>query len=161
MLVHQGALEKARSLVVPYFSKDGTFSPPPASKRPPNKTPISAHYNFEMAQQVFFPNNPLQPNPIYFLTHRKCSIFGVYCSLTNQLYLIDEPVNMRKGSNAIVSMLHHISAHHRLGEEKVHLPACRQLVGRIKICHHGAVFIPEGDDWPAQDHALIHDSRPY
>ena len=30
---------------------------------------------------------------------------------------------MGKGSNAIVSMLHHFFAHHGLGEEKVHLHA--------------------------------------
>ena len=58
--VYQGALEKAKLSVVPYFSQDGTFSPPPpACKRPPNQTPISAHYSFDMAQQVFYPNDPL------------------------------------------------------------------------------------------------------
>ena len=124
--VYQGALEKAKLSVVPYFSKDGTFSPPPpASKRPPNKTPISAHYSFDMAwrSQVFHPNDPLQPGPMYFLIPRKYAIFGVCCeAIPRQInYLIDEAVHMGKGSNAIVSMLHHFFAHHRLGEEKVHL----------------------------------------
>jgi hypothetical protein len=124
--VYQGALEKAKLSVVPYFSKDGTFSPPlPASKRPPNKTPISAHYSFDMAQQVFYPNDPLQPGPMYFLTPRKCAIFGVCCeAIPRQInYLIDEAVDMGKGSNAIVSMLHHFFTHHGLGEEIVHLHA--------------------------------------
>ena len=38
-------------------------------------------------------------------------------------YLIDEAVDMGKGSNAIVSMLHHFFAHHGLGEKTVHLHA--------------------------------------
>ena len=124
--VYQGALEKAKLSVVPYFTKDGTFSPPPpAAKRQANSTPISAHYSFDMAQQVFYPNDPLQPGPMYFLTPRKCAIFGVCCeALPRQVnYLIDEAVDVGKGSNAIVSMLHHFFAHHGLGEERVHLHA--------------------------------------
>ena len=35
------------------------------------------HYSFDMAQQVHYPSNPLQPGPIYFLTPRKCALFGV------------------------------------------------------------------------------------
>ena len=124
--VYQGALEKAKLSVVPYFSPDGTFSPPPpACKRPPNEIPFSAHYSFDMAQQVFYPNDSLQPGPMYFLTPRKCAIFGVCCeAITRHIsYLIDEAVDMGKGSNAIVSMLHHFFAHHGLGEERVHLHA--------------------------------------
>ena len=124
--VYQKALETAKASVVNHFTKDGTFSPPPpASKRPANTTPISAHYSFDMAQQVFYPNDPQQPGPMYFMTPRKCAIFGVCCeSLPRQVnYLIDEAVDMGKGSNAIVSMLHHFFEHHGLGEKTVHLHA--------------------------------------
>ena len=124
--VYRAALETAKTSVVAHFTEDGTFSPPPpASQRPANTTPISAHYSFDMAQQVFYPNDPLQPGPMYFLTPRKCAIFGVCCeSLPRQVnYLIDEAVDMGKGSNAIVSMLHHFFAHHGLGEKTVHLHA--------------------------------------
>ena len=38
-------------------------------------------------------------------------------------YLIDGAVDMGKGANAIVSMLHHYFAHHGLGERLVHLHA--------------------------------------
>jgi len=38
-------------------------------------------------------------------------------------YLIYEAVDVGKGSNAIVSMLHHFFVHHGLGEETVHLHA--------------------------------------
>ena len=45
-------------------------------------------------------------------------------SLPRQVnYLIDEAVDVGKGSNAIISMLHHYFAHHGLGEERVHLHA--------------------------------------
>ena len=124
--VYRAALETAKGSVVAHFTEDGTFSPPPpAAKMPPNTTPISAHYSFDMAQQVFYPNDPLQPGPMYFLTPRKCAIFGVCCeSIPRQVnYLIDEAVDMGKGSNAIVSMLHHFFAHHGLGEKTVHLHA--------------------------------------
>jgi len=62
---------------------------------------------------------------MYFLTPRKCAIFGVCCeAIPRQInYLIDEAVDMGKGSNAIVSMLHHFFVHHGLGEETVHLHA--------------------------------------
>ena len=103
--VYREALEKAKSSVVAHFTVDSTFSPPPpAAQRPSNNTPIHAHYSFDMAQQVFYPNNPLQPGPMYFLTPRKCAIFGVCCkSIPRQVnYLIDEAVIMGKGSNAIV-----------------------------------------------------------
>ena len=81
----------------------------------------TSHYSFDMAQQVFYPNDPLQPGPMYFLTPRKCSIFGVCCeALPRQVnYLIDEAVDMGKGANAVVSMLHHFG----LGERDVHLHA--------------------------------------
>ena len=79
-----------------------------------------------MAQQVFY---PLQPGPMYFLTPRKCAIFGVCCeALPRQInYLINEAVDMGISLNAIVSMLHHFFVHHGPGEEVVHLHAdnCR------------------------------------
>ena len=124
--VYRAALETAKASVVAHFTEDSTFSPPPpASQQPANTTPISAHYSFDMAQQVFYPNDPLQPSPMYFLTPRKCAIFGVCCeSIPRQVnYLIDEAVDMGKGSNAIVSMLHHFFVHHGLGEKIVHLHA--------------------------------------
>ena len=116
--VYKKAHEDAKKSIVPYFTTGDTFSPPElAAQKPPNTAPISAHYNFDMAQQVFYPNDPLQPGPMYFLTPRKCAI-------PRQInYLIDEAVNMGKGFNAIVSMLHHFFAHHGLGERTVHLHA--------------------------------------
>ena len=164
--MYQGALEKAKAScsVVPYFTKEGTFSPPPpGSKRPPNSAPISAHYRFDMTQQVFCPNNPLQPGPMYLLTPRKCAIFGVCCDSIPRMttYLIDEAVDMGKDPNAIVSMLHHFFENHGLGEERVH-PHADNCGGQNKNRYYDAVPSVESDDRPAQgDHALIHDSRPH
>ena len=124
--VYTNALDKAKVAIRSHFTTDDTFSPPPPlAQRPANTTNLVAHYSFDMAQQVFYPNDPLQPGPMYFLTPRKCAIFGVCCeAIPRQVnYLIDEAVDMGKGSNAIVSMLHHYFAHHGLGEKRVHLHA--------------------------------------
>ena len=78
-----------------------------------------------LISQVHYPANPLQPGPLYFLTPRKCSIFGV-CSeaVPRQVnYLKDEAVDVGKGANTVISMLHHFFEKHSLGEDHVHLHA--------------------------------------
>ena len=82
---------------------------------------------------------------MYFLTPRKCAIFGVCCeAIPRQVggittmhvntcsllalplqvnYLIDEAVNTGKGANNIISMLHHFLETHNLGEANLHLHA--------------------------------------
>ena len=69
--------------------------------------------------------NPLQPGPIYFMTPRKCGIFGISCEgIPRQInYLIDEAVDAGKGANTVVSLLHHFFETHSLGENHVHLHA--------------------------------------
>jgi len=70
--VYKATLDKAKSSIVTHFSSNGEFSPPPpGADRPPNSTPIEAHYSFDMAQQVSYPNDPLQPGPMYFLTPKE------------------------------------------------------------------------------------------
>ena len=140
--VYKAALNKAKSLIVAHFSSNGEFSPPsPGAERPSNATPIEAHYSFDMAQQVFISQWPsLQPGPMYFLTPCKCAIFWVCCeAIPHQInYLIDEAVDMGKGSNAIVSTLHHYFKHHGLGERKAHLHAdnCGGLNKNATIVHY-------------------------
>ena len=82
------------------------------------KAPLGMHYSFDYAQQVHFPNNPQQPGPAYFLTARKCQVFGVVCEpLGVQVnYLIDE-------SEATISLLHHYLDTHGLKETKLLLHA--------------------------------------
>ena len=92
------------------FTINDEFSPPPPfSSLQPCSNQMTRHYSFDMAQQVHYPSDPLQPGPIYFLTPRKCALFGVCCEAIPQHinYLIDEAMDVGKGSNAIVSMLHH------------------------------------------------------
>ena len=48
----------------------------------PNKSAVEslfyAMYNLPFLQ-VHYPSDPLQPGPVYFLTPRKCAVFGVTC----------------------------------------------------------------------------------
>ena len=79
-----------------YTSTMGSFEPPPPhSAIRPLSNDTTIHYSFDMAQQVFitttlhtykipqyqvhYPSDPMQPGPMYFLTPRKCAIFGVCC----------------------------------------------------------------------------------
>ena len=106
----------------------GNSAHPPGEKAEPCSRDAAAHYSFDMAQQVFYPNYPLQPGPMYFLTPRKGAIFGVCCkAIPHQVnYLIDEAVDMGKGANTVVSMLHHFFEVQGLGED-VHVDNCPGL----------------------------------
>ncbi|KAI0230529.1 hypothetical protein LSAT2_019139 [Lamellibrachia satsuma] len=94
---------------------------------------IAMHYSFDFAQQVHYPSNPLQPGPIYFLTSRKWGIFGVCCEAIPQQvnYLIDKGMATSKGSDAVISYLHHFFLRYELGEEVVHLH-CDNCAGQNK-----------------------------
>ena len=63
--LYRSAYEEARRVYQQHLS---TRAPLPES--------AVAHYNFDF-QQVHFPSDPLQPGPVYFLTPRKCALFGV------------------------------------------------------------------------------------
>ena len=88
-------------------------------------TPLQMHYSFDYAQQVHFPNNPQQPGPAYFLTARKCQLFGVACEPlgTQVTYLIDEGETVGKGANATISLLHHYLDNHGIREVNLLLHA--------------------------------------
>ena len=70
-----------------------------------NTRDVKVHYSFDYAQQVHHPFDPLQPSPIYFLTPRKCTVFGVaYEALPHQInFLTDEARDCGKGANAVIS----------------------------------------------------------
>ena len=94
--LYKTAIDTAKQSIRQFFSSDGVFSlPQPACKSQPCSRLIKAHYSFDMAQQVFYPNDPQQPGPMYFLTPRKCAIFRVCCeAIPRQVnYLIDESVD--------------------------------------------------------------------
>ena len=67
----------------------------------------------------------MQPGPIYFLTPRKCSIFGINCeAIPRQInFLADESGEVGKGANAVISRLHFFFHVHGLGEKYVYLHA--------------------------------------
>lgn len=89
----------------------------------PNSRQCRMHYSFDFAQQLHYPHRPDQPGPIYFLTPRKCAVFGICCeALPQQInYLIDEAVNCSKGSNAVISYVHHFLEQYGCGETKMDL----------------------------------------
>ena len=108
-----------------YTTADGVFCPPLVASPCSLNLSTCVHYSFDYAQQVHYPSNPLQPGPIFFLTPRKCGLFGVcYEGIPRQInFLIDEATDMGKGANNVCSMLHYFFSHHGLGETNVHLNA--------------------------------------
>ena len=69
-----------------------TVPPPLSCSLPANSTDTAMHYSFDMAQQVtikkkdskysfqvHYSCDAFQPGPIYFLSPRKCAIFGMCC----------------------------------------------------------------------------------
>ena len=119
--------DQCKQKIVQFFTDaDGVFHPPPlGSQTPANSRDISVHYSFDYAQQVHYPSNPMQPGPIYFLTPRKCSVFGVNCeALPRQVnFLCDEAGDCGKGANTVISQLHYFFEHHSMGEMEVFLHA--------------------------------------
>ena len=74
-----------------------------------------------------------QPDPAYFLTARKCQLFGVCCEAKSQQvnYLIDEAEYTGKGANTTISLVHHFLENHSLGEKHI-LLHCDNCVGQNK-----------------------------
>ena len=123
---YRDTCEECQASVRSHFRSNDVFTPPkPHASIEPNTTPVKAHYSFDMAQQVHYPSDPLQPGPMYFLTPRKCTIFGVCCeAIPRQIfYLTDEAADTGKGANCIISRLHHFFATHSLGEKHAFLHA--------------------------------------
>ncbi|XP_071948388.1 uncharacterized protein [Antedon mediterranea] len=99
----------------------------------PSSRKMKSHYSFDFAQQVLYPSDPDQPGPIYFITQRKCGIFGVAAEgLGKQVnYLIDEGSQASKGANSVISYLHHFFATYGLGETECQLN-CDNCSGQNK-----------------------------
>ena len=89
---------------------------------------IAMHYNYDYAQQVHLPSDPLQPGPISFLVPRKVGLFGVCCEgVAKQVnFLIDEAHLISKGSNAVISFLHYFFENFGLAvtEASLHCDNC-------------------------------------
>ncbi|MEQ2163278.1 hypothetical protein GOODEAATRI_028505, partial [Goodea atripinnis] len=100
-----------------------------------------------------FPSNPLQPGPIYFLTPRKCGLFGVFCEgLKKQVnFLIDEGMSSLKGSNEVISYMHHFFTHFGVGETDVvenSSPESRLNIPQLVRLEDGTVLV-NTFDWQA------------
>jgi hypothetical protein len=67
-----------------------------------------AHYCFDFAQNLKFPNHAFQTGPIYFKNPRSCHLFGISCANTgNQFnYLIDEADIISKNPDLVISLIH-------------------------------------------------------
>ena len=123
---YRSTCDQCRDSIVRFFSSGTEFQPPSLSSRiPENSVAVQAHYSFDYAQQIHYPSNPMQPGPIYFLTPRKCSIFGVNCEgIPRQVnFLCDEAGSCGKGANTVISQLHYFFENHGLGEMEVFLHA--------------------------------------
>ena len=119
-----------------------TFGP-----HPPCSTYFAVHLSFDYAQ-VHLPSFLMQPGPLYFLVPRKVGIFGVCMEgIPRQVnYLIDESHCSSKGSNAVISYLHHYFETYGLGEKEVHLH-CDNCSGRTRT----------GMSWPTSCGELSQD----
>ena len=74
-----------------------------------------SHISFDYAQQIHYPYNCQKVGSAFFKTPRKCGIFGI-CEESPEdkqvNYLIDEADMVGKGSNVVVSMIHHYLSKH-------------------------------------------------
>ena len=91
----------------------------------PNRYCNACVYSYFKFKQIHYPSSPLQPGPIYFLTPRKCGIFGVCCAAIPQQvnFLIDEAFDTGKGANAVISMVHYYLENHGLHAVILHFNA--------------------------------------
>ena len=100
----------------------------------PSADIATMHYSYDFT----YPNNILQPGPAYFLTARKCQLFGVACEpLGWQVnYLIDEADVVEKGANTTISLLHHFLENWALKGDVVYLHAVNLCWAKQEQCHH-------------------------
>ena len=93
-------IDTAKEVLKNTFTDDGQLIVPPVNACVPSRNQdITMHFSLDMAQQVrtctctvyinnytslydrqvHYPSGPQQPGPMYFLTPRKCAIFGICC----------------------------------------------------------------------------------
>ena len=106
--------------------------------RTPNSYRGTMHYSFDYAQQIFIPHDSQQVGPVYFLAPYKVGLFGIVIEPLNHfvLYVIPESAAIGKGSNSVISFLHHCLENFSCGESEVHLHAdncCGQNKNRFML----------------------------
>ena len=106
---------------------------PPLGHQPPCSTDFAVHLSFDYAQKVHLPSFPMQPGPLVLVGPQEggdlWSVHGGHLPEVNDL--IDESHCSSKGSNAIISYLHHYFENYGLGEKQVHL-CCDNCSGQNK-----------------------------
>ena len=87
----------------------------------PCSFPGKMHISFDFAQQIHLPYDSQQVGPIYFLTGYKVALFGVAIEPLAKfvLYIIPEACATGKGSNIVLSLLHHFFSTFGVGETDV------------------------------------------
>ena len=95
------------------------------TEQDPCSQKLTMHYSFDFAQQVHYPYSCQQKGKEYFISPRKCQVFGVCAeALSRQvLFLVDEEETRGKGSLAVISMLDAFFQFHGLGETEAKLHA--------------------------------------
>jgi len=70
---------------------------------------VKLHFSFDFAHQIFIPNSSQQVGPLYFLIPYKLALFGTRCEPLSRMviYVILEAVLVSKGSNMVISLVHH------------------------------------------------------
>uniref|UniRef100_A0A1X7U400 Uncharacterized protein n=1 Tax=Amphimedon queenslandica TaxID=400682 RepID=A0A1X7U400_AMPQE len=121
---YKDVLKEAQLLLKGLYTDAANNYNPPLT-RPLAMLNIVAHYSFDYAQQVHYPSSPRQAGPIYFLTPRKCGIFGVCCEAIPQQvnFLINESFDTGKGANPVISMVHFYLKNHGLNSVSIHFNA--------------------------------------
>jgi len=95
------------------------------SAHDPNSQDATMHYSFDYAQQIQIPHASQQVGPLYFLAPYKVALFGIACEPASKMviYTVPEIAVVDKGSNSVVSFLHHFFSTFGYGEKTVHLRA--------------------------------------
>ena len=123
--IYSDAIKCSKEWVQQTYLNNNEFSPPPLFCNFRSTIDKCLHIAMDFAQNISYPSNPLQPGPLYFLAPQKVHLFGICCeSIPRQVnYLIDEAHFTSKGSNTVISLLHHFLSNHSLGEMHLHLHA--------------------------------------
>ena len=76
------------------------------------------HQSLDFAQHIHLPHDSQQVGPIFFLTGYKIGLFGVAMEPIRKCisYIIPKACAIGKGSNVVLSLLHHYFENFALGE---------------------------------------------
>ncbi len=116
----QSLLESVRAQTLANLSRHGRVQ-----DQAPCRLDLSMHYSFDFAQQVHYPFSSQQRGSAYFLTPRRCQIFGVCAEAVPRqvFFLTDESETKGKGSTAVIAMIDAFFRLHGLGEKRARLHA--------------------------------------